>query len=97
MRVQPAFGDTAAWETILPVFGGATLLAGTVIGLRQTDLKLMLAYTTVASLGLLVMMTGFGTPHALESAALYLIAHALFKGALFMVAGRSTTRRGRAT
>lgn len=87
MRVQPAFGDTPAWETILPVFGGATLLAGTVIGLRQTDLKLMLAYTTVASLGLLVMLTGFGTPHALESAALYLIAHALFKGALFMVAG----------
>ncbi len=87
MRLQPAFGDTPAWETILPVFGGATLIAGTVIGLRQTDLKLMLAYTTVASLGLLVMLTGFGTPHALESAVLYLIAHALFKGALFMVAG----------
>ncbi|MCD2177434.1 hydrogen gas-evolving membrane-bound hydrogenase subunit E [Rhizobium sp. C1] len=87
MRLQPVFGDTAAWETILPVFGGATLLAGTVIGLRQTDLKLMLAYTTIASLGLLVMLTGFGTPHALESAVLYLIAHALFKGALFMVAG----------
>ena len=87
MRLHPAFGDTPAWETILPVFGGATLIAGTVIGLRQTDLKLMLAYTTVASLGLLVMLTGFGTPHALESAALYLIAHALFKGTLFMVAG----------
>ncbi|HWU65042.1 MAG TPA: hydrogen gas-evolving membrane-bound hydrogenase subunit E, partial [Ensifer sp.] len=87
MRLQPAFGDTPAWETILPVFGGATLLAGTIIGLRQTDLKLMLAYTTVASLGLLVMMTGFGTPHALQGAALYLLAHALFKGALFMVAG----------
>jgi multicomponent Na+:H+ antiporter subunit A len=87
MRLQPAFGDTAPWETILPVFGAATLLAGTVIGIRQTDLKLMLAYTTVASLGLLVMMTGFGTPHAIEGAVLYLIAHALFKGALFMVAG----------
>lgn len=87
LRLQPVFGDTAAWETILPVFGAATLLAGTVIGLRQTDLKLMLAYTTVASLGLLVMMTGFGTPHAIESAVLYLLAHALFKGALFMVAG----------
>jgi multicomponent Na+:H+ antiporter subunit A len=87
MRLQPAFGDTAPWETILPVFGAATLLAGTVIGIRQTDLKLMLAYTTVASLGLLVMMTGFGTPHAIEGAVLYLIAHALFKGALFMLAG----------
>ncbi|MET3613319.1 multicomponent Na+:H+ antiporter subunit A [Rhizobium aquaticum] len=87
MRLQPALGDTPAWETILPVFGGATLIAGTIIGIGQTDLKQMLAYTTVASLGLLVMMTGFGTPHALESAALYLVAHAFFKGALFMVAG----------
>lgn len=87
MRLQPAFGDTLAWETILPVFGAVTLLAGTIIGLRQTDLKLMLAYTTVASLGLLVMMTGFGTPHAIEGAVLYLLAHSMFKGALFMVAG----------
>ena len=87
MRLQPALGDTLAWETILPVFGGATLIAGTVIGIGQTDLKQMLAYTTVASLGLLVMLTGFGTPHALESAALYLVAHAFFKGTLFMVAG----------
>ncbi len=87
MRLQPAFGGTEAWEIILPVFGGTTLLVGTFLGLRQTDLKLMLAYTTVASLGLLVMMTGFGAPHAIEGAVLYLIAHSLFKGALFMVAG----------
>ncbi len=55
--------------------------------MRQTDLKLMLAYTTVSSLGLLVMLTGFGSDHAIEAAVLYLVAHSLFKGALFMVAG----------
>lgn len=87
MRLNPVFGDTVAWETILPLFGGATLLIGTFIGLRQTDLKLTLAYTTVASLGLLVMMTGFGAEGAVEGAVLYLIAHSLFKGSLFMVAG----------
>src|SRR5690606_6390117 len=48
---------------------------------------LMLAQTTVASLGLLVMLTGHGTEAAIEAAVLYLVAHALFKGALFMVAG----------
>ena len=47
MRLNPAMGGTAAWETVLPLFGGATLLVGTVLALRQTDLKLMLAYTTV--------------------------------------------------
>ena len=92
MRLNPAMGGTAAWETILPLFGGATLIVGTVLALRQTDLKLMLAYTTVGSLGLLVMLTGFGSDKAIEAAVLYLIAHSLFKGALFMVAGAHRPR-----
>ncbi len=87
MRLNPVMGETAAWETVLPVFGGITLLVGALLAIRQTDLKLMLAYTTMASLGLLVMLTGLGVPHAVEAAVLYLVAHSLFKGALFMVAG----------
>ncbi|MBB4007260.1 putative monovalent cation/H+ antiporter subunit A [Allorhizobium taibaishanense] len=87
MRLQPVLGDTPAWQILLPFFGGITLIVGSVIAVRQTDLKLMLAYTTVASLGLMVMLTGFGSDHALAAAVLYLIAHSLFKGALFMVAG----------
>lgn len=87
MRLNPVFGETVAWETILPLFGGATLLTGGLLAVRQTDLKLMLAYTTVASLGLLVMLTGFGSEKSIEAAVLYLIAHSMFKGALFMIAG----------
>ncbi|GHD06333.1 putative monovalent cation/H+ antiporter subunit A [Tianweitania populi] len=87
MRLNPVMGDTALWQTILPLFGGTTLIVGSVLALRQSDLKLMLAYTTVGSLGLLVMLTGFGTETAVLAAVLYLIAHALFKGALFMVVG----------
>ncbi|MEP3437422.1 MAG: hydrogen gas-evolving membrane-bound hydrogenase subunit E, partial [Hoeflea sp.] len=87
MRLNPVLGDTIWWETILPVFGGTTLIVGTLLAIRQTDLKLMLAYTTVSSLGLLVMLTGFGSEYAIAAAVLYLVAHSLFKGALFMVAG----------
>lgn len=87
MRLNPVLGDTAAWQTILPIFGGTTLIVGTLLSIRQTDLKLMLAYTTVASLGLLVMLTGVGSEKAIEGAVLYLVAHSMFKGALFMVAG----------
>ncbi|MBO9419741.1 putative monovalent cation/H+ antiporter subunit A [Labrenzia sp. R4_2] len=87
MRMHPLLGDTALWTTVLPLFGGVTLLVGTILAVRQTDLKLMLAYTTVASLGLLVMLTGTSHEKALEGAVLYLLAHSLFKGALFMVAG----------
>ncbi len=87
MRLNPVMGGTPAWETLLPLFGGVTLVVGTLLAIRQTDLKLQLAYTTVSSLGLLVLLTGFGAPYAIEAAALYLMAHSLFKGALFMVAG----------
>jgi len=87
MRLNPVMGGTAAWETLLTAFGAATLIVGAVLAIGQTDLKLKLAYTTVGSLGLLVMLTGFGSAVAVEAAVLYLVAHALFKGALFMVAG----------
>jgi len=87
MRLNPVLGGTTEWQLILPVFGAATLIIGALLAVRQTDLKLMLAYTTVSSLGLLVLLTGFGAPYAIEAAALYLVAHSLFKGALFMVAG----------
>ncbi|MBD8874812.1 putative monovalent cation/H+ antiporter subunit A [Roseibium polysiphoniae] len=87
MRMHPLLGDTELWTTVLPIFGGVTLLVGTILAVRQTDLKLMLAYTTVASLGLLVMLVGTSWEKALEGAVLYLLAHSLFKGALFMVAG----------
>jgi multicomponent Na+:H+ antiporter subunit A len=87
MRMQPALGDTALWTTVLPLFGGLTLLTGALLAVRQTDLKLMLAQTTVASLGLLVMLVGTSDTRVIEGAVLYLVAHSLFKGALFMVAG----------
>jgi multicomponent Na+:H+ antiporter subunit A len=87
MRMQPALGDTTLWTTVLPLFGGLTLLTGALLAVRQTDLKLMLAQTTVASLGLLVMLIGTSNERVIEGAALYLVAHSLFKGALFMVAG----------
>lgn len=87
MRVNPVLGDTTLWMSVLPIFGGLTLLVGAIMAIRQTDMKFMLAYTTVASLGLLVMLTGTSDALAIKGAVLYLFAHSLFKGALFMVVG----------
>lgn len=87
LRLQPVLGADAGWTTLLPIFGAATLLIGAGLALAQRDLKLMLAYSTVASLGQLVMLAGIGTEEALAAATLYFLAHALFKGALFMVVG----------
>ena len=87
MRVHPVLGETAMWTTILPIFGGFTLVMGTWMSLRQSDLKLTLAYTTIASLGLMVMLVGTSIEVAVTGAVMYLFAHALFKGGLFMIVG----------
>jgi len=86
-RFNPVLGDTFEWALILQVFGGFTLLWGAAMAMKQTDLKQMLAQTTVASLGLLVLLIGIGTEVAITAAVLYLVSHAFYKGALFMVAG----------
>ncbi|MDY8108370.1 putative monovalent cation/H+ antiporter subunit A [Fulvimarina sp. 2208YS6-2-32] len=87
LRMHPALGDTTAWMTILPAFGAVTLVVGALLAVRASDIKITLAYTTVASLGLLVMLIGVSSKTAIIGAVLYLIAHSFFKGGLFMVAG----------
>jgi multicomponent Na+:H+ antiporter subunit A len=86
-RLNPALGGTEAWQMALTITGGATGLIGAFLAAQQTDLKRILAYTTVSALGTLVALIGIGTDDALKAAAVFLLGHALYKGALFMVAG----------
>ncbi len=86
-RTTPWLGGTQAWTLVLVCLGGATLLWGAIGAIRQTDLKQMLAQTTIASLGLSVLLLGLGTEAAISAMLLYFVAHALYKAGLFMVAG----------
>lgn len=86
-RLHPTLGSTDAWFTIITLSGGATMLLGAAVAVTQTDLKRILAYSTVSVLGTLTMLLGLGTQAALWAAMTYLVAHSLYKGALFMVAG----------
>jgi multicomponent Na+:H+ antiporter subunit A len=86
-RMNPILGGTEVWQVTLVAFGAVTALVGAVLAVRQTDLKRILAYTTVTALGQLVMLVGIGSTYAMEAFAAYLVAHALYKGALFMGAG----------
>jgi len=87
LRLHPALGGSAMWTGVLVVFGGATLLWGAIGALRQTDMKQMLAQTTIASLGLLVLLIGIGTEAAITAAIIYFLAHALYKAGLFLIVG----------
>lgn len=86
-RLHPTLGDTTEWTVALTVFGSVTMVLGAFIAVHQTDLKLILAYSTVAALGLLVLLLGIGTDLAVKAAVVFLLAHALYKGALFLAAG----------
>jgi len=55
--------------------------------LTETDLKRVLAYSTISALGILMLLFAMGTPMAVTAGLAYLLAHACYKGALFLVAG----------
>ncbi len=86
-RFNPVLGDTLAWQISLTTAGAITMLLGAYVAWQQTDLKRILAYSTISALGTLVLLLGLGTPVAVKAAVVFLIVHSLYKGALFMAAG----------
>ncbi|WP_431879136.1 Na+/H+ antiporter subunit A [Micromonospora marina] len=83
----PAVGQATVWRGVLLAGGLITLFLGGWTALRQTDLKLLLAYGTVSQLGLLMVILGAGTRDTALAGAAMLLAHALFKATLFLVVG----------
>ncbi len=86
-KLYPAMSHTALWGWIVTPVGAVTMLAGALLAVGQTDLKRLLAYSTVSILGALVMLLGFGDAFALKTALFLALVHGLYKGSLFMVAG----------
>ena len=86
-RLHPVLGGTALWTGTLGLVGGFTMLMSAWLALRYTDLKQILAYTTVMVLGLLTMLLGIGTEAAITAMVTFTVVHALYKGGLFMMAG----------
>ncbi|MGC4855243.1 Na+/H+ antiporter subunit A [Micromonospora sp. DT4] len=85
--LAPVLATVGPWRPLVLIVGVATMLVAGWAALRQNDLKLLLAYGTVSQLGLLVAVTGAGTPEAALAGTAMLLAHALFKAALFLVVG----------
>ncbi|WP_407319397.1 Na+/H+ antiporter subunit A [Isoptericola halotolerans] len=86
-RFAPGFAELAVWRWLVLVMGAGTLLLGGYRALRQHDLKLVLAFGTVSQLGLIVLLVGLESRAVALAGLAMLGAHAMFKGALFLVAG----------
>lgn len=85
-KFSPVLGGTTEWAWTLQIVGGVTMVYAAFLAARAVYFKRILAFTTVSSLGAMVMLLGVGGPG--ETAAMgFLLAHALYKGTLFMVAG----------
>lgn len=100
-RFIPIFGGTAAWFWTVTIVGLVTLFWGAFCAVRQTDLKALLAYSTISQLGLIMSLFGLGSAAlhfgdgergalyglAIFAALFHMVNHSTFKGALFMVVG----------
>ncbi|PFG14005.1 Na+/H+ antiporter subunit A [Bacillus sp. es.036] len=86
-RLSLIFAGTDLFFLIVSGFGLLTLCWGSYMAVTQTDLKAILAYSTISQLGMIMAMLGFGTELAILAAVFHILNHATFKGSLFMVAG----------
>jgi multicomponent Na+:H+ antiporter subunit A len=101
-RISPIFADADLWPWLVGGSGAVTMLLGGFLALHQTDLKRLLAYSTVSALGIMTFLLGLGSDVAVSAAVVFLLGHAFYKGTLFLVAGildhetgeRDTTRLG---
>jgi len=86
-RVNPALGETDLWFWTLVIAGGFTTVFASILAVRQTDIKQVLAYTTLMALGALTLFIGAGTGAAIKAMMTFLVVHSLYKAALFLMIG----------
>jgi multicomponent K+:H+ antiporter subunit A len=86
-RLNPALGLTEAWFWLLSLVGLTTMLLGAYLGLKQNDLKALLAYSTISQLGILVVLIAEDISEAYKALVIGILAHALYKSALFLAVG----------
>jgi multicomponent Na+:H+ antiporter subunit A len=93
-RLNPALGATPEWTIIVPTAGVLTMLTGSYFAITRSDIKSILAYTTINALGILILLIGIDTKIAIKASLLFLFVHALYKASLFMIAGLLEKRTG---
>ncbi|GLB31962.1 oxidoreductase [Lacrimispora amygdalina] len=93
IRLAPLLGDSAVGKTVTLV-GGVTFLACSFMAISQSDAKKVLAYSTLANLGLIVICASVGTEESIWAAILLIIFHAVSKSLLFISVGSAEHQIG---
>jgi len=94
VRFSPLLALSPVAMTVIAVVGATTALFAALVSLTQTDIKKLLAYSTISQIGFMIMTCGVG---AFVAAVFHLLAHGFLKGFLFLSTGnalRSTSAHG---
>ena len=83
-RLAPLYNLSPTAMTLVAITGGITMIVGASIALTQTDIKRVVAYSTISQLGYMVMACGLG---AYASGMYHLLTHGAFKALLFLGCG----------
>ncbi len=86
-RFSPVLSDGCIWNYTLMTVGGITMIYGAFHSIFRTDMKAILAYSTISALGIIVFLLGIGTDYAIYAAVTFILVHALYKATLFLVTG----------
>ena len=86
-RMHTMFCGLEQWLTALCIVGGITSVVAASAALTETDIKRVLAYSTISQLGLMVLCLGVGTRLAWFATQMHVLSHAIFKALLFLCAG----------
>lgn len=83
-RLAPIYNLSPTAMSVVAITGAATMVLGATIALTQTDIKRVVAYSTVSQLGYMIMACGLG---AYASGMYHLLTHGAFKALLFLGCG----------
>ncbi len=86
LRLSPVLAGTMTGRLLL-LAGAFTFFAASALALGQSNAKKILAYSTIANLGLIIACAGIGTPVAVAAGIILLVIHAATKGLLFLCVG----------
>lgn len=86
LRLSPAYAGTML-SGMLAMFGAFTFLTASALAVGQSNAKKVLAYSTIANLGLIIACAGINTPAAITAAIVIIIFHAVSKALMFLCVG----------
>ena len=93
IRLAPVLAHTNVGQ-VITFIGGITFLQASFLAIAQSDAKKILAYSTIANLGLIITCASVGTPESLWAAILLVIFHAISKSLLFLSVGSAEHQIG---